>query len=471
MNARLRRILACQSVANRVSVFESDALADVARKISSDVKVMSLDVAREQATRDEERPSAPLPRQSSNNSIGELPAASAGVQSFGTRKLLLAGNGYWLRAAVTLEAKIAGMASDYGLEHLGFFTLTFADDLQWTNEADWREAMRRWDSFNSNVVRRLFLAWVCVAEPQDSGRIHFHLVVVCHEDIRTGTDWKLLKRKKWWRATNENLHALWRELNPKYGGCLGRYGFGRAELLPVRTDQHAIANYVGGYLVKAFQNNENWQHRFKARKVRASKSCQKYSSMVWRWRGGKDAEWRAKLKMFCEMVGVSFDELPDVFGKKWAYHLREHVRTLNVSVVQSCKREVEVWRNANRLGAYGVEGFGRGIVSDTYAGAWEIGESEVAAGFVRSESHSTPLFEADRLKRGHVLMESLPDGSFRDVPLPYSLRDAIREARRYVRLSLRGCDAGEDGEEFPGAIQLSVFGESENVKGSDDETC
>ena len=50
------------------------------------------------------------------------------------------------RCAYALVASVRDFIDRHGVECCGFLTITFADDLQWTNPKDWAEARRRWKS-------------------------------------------------------------------------------------------------------------------------------------------------------------------------------------------------------------------------------------------------------------------------------------------------------------------------------------
>lgn len=139
-----------------------------------------------------------------------------------------------------LELEVAGMALIFGFERLAFFTGTFPDNVKTI-----REAQRRFNSMNTNAMRGRFLAWVSVVQRHKDGRIHLHLVVVCKKDVRTGFDFAAVKRRDY-SSASAYLKAewkFWRENAPKYG-------FGRMELLPVRTTVEQFAGYVSRYLTR-----------------------------------------------------------------------------------------------------------------------------------------------------------------------------------------------------------------------------
>jgi hypothetical protein len=139
-----------------------------------------------------------------------------------------------------LEIEVAGMALVYGFERLAFFTGTFPDNVKTI-----REAQRRFNSMNTNAMRGRFLAWVSVVQRHKDGRIHLHLVVVCKEDVRTGFDFAAVRLRDYSSASVylKTEWKFWRDNAPKYG-------FGRMELLPVRTSVERFAGYVSRYLTR-----------------------------------------------------------------------------------------------------------------------------------------------------------------------------------------------------------------------------
>jgi hypothetical protein len=132
------------------------------------------------------------------------------------------------------------MALVYGFERLAFFTGTFPDNVKTI-----REAQRRFNSMNTNAMRGRFLSWVSVVQRHRDGRIHLHLVIVCKKDVRTGFDFMAVKRRDY-SSASAYLKAewkFWRDNAPKYG-------FGRMELLPIRTTVEQFAGYVSRYLTR-----------------------------------------------------------------------------------------------------------------------------------------------------------------------------------------------------------------------------
>jgi hypothetical protein len=168
-----------------------------------------------------------------------------------------------------LELEVAGMAHVFGFQSLGFFTGTFPDNVKTI-----KEAQRRFNSLNTNAMKGRFRAWVSVVQRHKDGRIHLHLVVVCKEDIRTGFDFVGIRRRDY-SSASPYLKAewkFWRDNAPKYG-------FGRVELLPIRTTVERFAGYVSRYLIR--QDSTRLAERG-ARLVRYSKGWKTvYGAFSW----------------------------------------------------------------------------------------------------------------------------------------------------------------------------------------------
>ena len=128
----------------------------------------------------------------------------------------------------------------FGLNHVGFLTLTFADDVQ-----EVKEAQRRFHSLRTNFLKKHFEHYICVYERMKSGRIHFHLIVNTREDIRRGLNFKQIQARNYTSA-NKALRQLWQILREN----MDKYGFGRSELLPVKTNSKGLARYVAKYISK-----------------------------------------------------------------------------------------------------------------------------------------------------------------------------------------------------------------------------
>lgn len=264
-----------------------------------------------------------LPCQSSNNCT-ELPSGLTPYQR---------------KNAYSLAENIAAMVEAFGIERIGFLTLTFPKDLTL------REANRRFHSLVTHELSGLFEAWVNAREFTGLQRPHMHLVVAAKGDIREGfshaTYLKMarLTRSKGRKARAAEIRELSRSLTPnpllralwsKLRDACPRYQFGRHELIPIRKEGAAIARYVGGYIRKSMEGRPE-----SAKGSRLVTYSQDFPRRVlghsWQWNTPGTAAWRRKLEWFAKLHGVKcFEDLSRAFGPRWAFWLRDLIETLNL---------------------------------------------------------------------------------------------------------------------------------------------
>lgn len=223
---------------------------------------------------------------------------------------------HYRKAAVALAWNVAFLAERYGLEHLGFLTLTFADHV-----LDVREASRRLNSLASHVLNVRYLAWLRVLERQKSGRIHYHLVVVCSSDIRHGVDFAALASQDY-RSAPVSLRAEW----SFWRSTAKLYRFGRTELLPVVSSAEAISRYVGKYLGKHLDARSPADKG--ARLVSTSKGA-RYASTRFSW-ALQGRHWRLQVQAFAAAM-YQADRIPSPswhglrvgLGPRWCHDWRD----------------------------------------------------------------------------------------------------------------------------------------------------
>ncbi|MDD5140626.1 MAG: hypothetical protein PHY43_10255 [Verrucomicrobiales bacterium] len=220
------------------------------------------------------------------------------------------------RTAFMVAFEIQCLANEFGIERLGFFTLTFKDHI-----TNLREAQRRFRSLRAHVIVKRYRRAIGVWERHASGRIHFHLVVVLDKDIQTGADFAAFKRKDY-RSANSALRAewaFWRETCPKYR-------FGRHELMPVKSNAEGIARYVGKYISKHVtqrlpEDKGARVVRFIGYKPGMRRACCRFS-----WNTDNGWLWRHKTAMFAGRHGLtSIEQMKKFFGRRWAYHLQKRI--------------------------------------------------------------------------------------------------------------------------------------------------
>jgi hypothetical protein len=250
-----------------------------------------------------------LPCQKSHNSTEGYPAAEPVPV-----KLTASAQ----RTAFALQVNVTAMCEQCGLDQVGFLTLTFAEHL-----LDPREAQRRLNSLTTHVLRPRYGQAIRVFERQKSGGIHYHLLIALGADIRTGVDFAEFERDDY-RSAPPLLRAEW----SFWRRTAQAYGFGRSELLPVKSTSEAIACYMGKYIGKHLDQRDP-----RDRGVRLVSYCgPRTASTRFGWAGGKSYEWRLKVKAFATMLctaGViaspSMSAMRLRFGPRWANQLRNNI--------------------------------------------------------------------------------------------------------------------------------------------------
>ena len=232
----------------------------------------------------------------------------------------------YVKSAVALTWNVKALADRFGIHRLGFLTLTFADHV-----VDPREAQRRFNSLASNVLRQRYVEHIRVVERQKSGRIHYHLLVVLNDDIRTGFDFAGIARHDY-RSASIALRAewdFWRKTSKAYG-------FGRTELLPIKSTDVAIARYVGKYISKHVAAREERDKGI--RLVEYSRGA-RMASTRYQFNTAGSAIWRLQLELFARIVAeehglaeVGLADLAELLGARWAYANRHFIRQLPVDI-------------------------------------------------------------------------------------------------------------------------------------------
>lgn len=217
------------------------------------------------------------------------------------------------KTASNLVFAIQELSRKYGIERLGFFTLTFKDFI-----TDPKESQRRLNSLNSNVLKGRYKANIRVFERCKSGRIHYHFIIVLDDDIRTGFDFDEIKKGSY-KSANKHLRAEW----SFWRKTAKKFGFGRTELLPVKTTTDGIAKYVGKYISKSVEARKPEDKG--VRLVSFSKLARIGSTRFTFVSHGSRA-WRNKMKVFADLVAerfnkpkVEYEDLQVLLGTKWCW--------------------------------------------------------------------------------------------------------------------------------------------------------
>ena len=225
---------------------------------------------------------------------------------------------YHRKCIHALKLNVESLCDKNGIERIGFLTLTYGDHVK-----DLKDAQRRFKSLQTHCLKKLFKAWIVVIEFMENGRVHYHLLVVCGEDIRTGFDFEEVKRGNY-RSAGTYLRGLWETLRKD----LPRYGFGRHELKPIKTCGSAMANYVAKYISKGLANRAPEHKRM--RLIRYSRGW-RVANCQFAWASPRATLWRAKLATTAKRFGIkSLQGFKHKFGSKWAYYLKDEVMSIRL---------------------------------------------------------------------------------------------------------------------------------------------
>lgn len=254
--------------------------------------------------------------------LGDIKVGTVGRKSYEAKK------------AESLHRNIQAMIDRHGIERVVLCTLTFANDPK-----SMKTAQRRFDSINSHLLGELFLEHItAVHRGTKRGRIHYHLIAVTKEDVRTGFDFEAWNRllahvhlfgrhnaqyreysSAVFRSANPALKAIWKVFRDRAEG----YGFGMVETYPIRSNAEAIGRYVGSYVRVAAEQRQFRDYRM--RTLRYSLQT-RVASPRFSWVSGPGATWRAGCRMMGLLLGL--DDFVPQFGKRWAWDLRSMITLL-----------------------------------------------------------------------------------------------------------------------------------------------
>lgn len=205
------------------------------------------------------------------------------------------------KTSFALMLNVEGIVKRYGKERCGFLTLTFAD------EPDRAEIARRFHSLRTGVIRRRYLGYLAVIERGSiGGRLHMHLILATKFDLEVGVNWEEFREGNY-RSAGPALRREWSFLRR----TLPKYGFGRHELLPIRSDAETLGKYVGKYLVKHLSNRKAGDKGL--RLVRTTQN-ERVASSRFTWNSEFQEKFRSWATSFALECGRTEAELLRLFG-------------------------------------------------------------------------------------------------------------------------------------------------------------
>ena len=224
------------------------------------------------------------------------------------------------KTAWALRYNAEKMCEGAGLERIGFLTLTVGDKTESGFKQVWdaSEASRRINNLGRRILPVIFERGIIATERHSSGAIHFHIlgVLLGRPDIRSGFDFDKVAAGDY-RSVPEELREIWKFLRE----VLPKYGFGRAELLPIKKTGEAVAAYVGKYIEKNVCNRRKEDKRKKLVRY-FGWNKEQLKANEFSWAGPKATAWRLKSRELVSLVGLKeTEECYDCFGPRWAFHL------------------------------------------------------------------------------------------------------------------------------------------------------
>ena len=293
-------------------------------------------------------PPAALPRLNSNN-CNEAPIPAHLRESYNR----LSTN--HRKTAFNLSRAVARLCKTYGIERVGFLTLTFADHVTCAKEAG-----RRFHSLRTGVLSTRYRESICVLERMKSGRIHFHLLVVLPDDIRTGFNFTEAASGVYTSASTR-LRAEW----AFWRRTAKDYGFGRTELLPVKSNEDGLSRYVGKYIAKHVGQREERDKG--VRLVRYSKGASAGTS-AFMFVSPRSRLWRWQVGEFARRNGCAdLASMKEKFGRRWGHFKRAEIMALYPPPIVVGKTEegepitiADIW-HADRAAEVSALAFSMGV--------------------------------------------------------------------------------------------------------------
>lgn len=227
----------------------------------------------------------------------------------------------------------AGHILSRGVERCAFVTITTAANHSYWSKEGWKSARKIFHSWSTNKggLPYVFGAgrdWCRVIEPQRRGAIHWHLLVDVGQDIRTGCDFEAFNRGDYSSAPRA-LRGLWAKMRDS----AKRYGLGRVEIMPVKSEKwEAAARYVGKYISKSihadvfYSKIDKVARPLHSRRVGFSQGW-KVANTNFSWLEHGES-WRRGVSLLAASVGAeTFDDLSAILGKKWAWNNKQFIQS------------------------------------------------------------------------------------------------------------------------------------------------
>jgi hypothetical protein len=265
--------------------------------------------------------------------------------------------------AHVITYEIEQLIDQFGLSNSGFLTLTFPNRV-----CSMKEAQRRFHSVCTNVLKQRYLRAIVVSERHLSGGIHFHLFVILRADIRSGFDFDAFgaamkeygvggRSPKFRELTKAYVQGATQALRDEWAfwrRASGRYGFGRHEVLPIRSTGAAVACYMGKYVGKCIGNRRPQDKGarlvrfvgFSSKDAAGNRFSTRKANARFAWANDNAWLWRQKVAIFAHQAGAkTMEDLQRLFGPRWAYHFQASIMEIRIDQVCPSERAARIEMN------------------------------------------------------------------------------------------------------------------------------
>jgi hypothetical protein len=145
-------------------------------------------------------------------------------------------------------------------------------------------------------------------------------------DIRSGFDFSAVSNQDYSSASPaiRKEWSFWRMTAKKYG-------FGRTELMPIKSSEEAIGKYIGKYIGKHLESRLDEDKN--ARLVLYSHGA-RIASTRFQFVSDGSRAWRSKLGSFVHMVSErsgcepTLESVAELLGPRWCYRHRDFILSM-----------------------------------------------------------------------------------------------------------------------------------------------
>ena len=267
----------------------------------------------------------------------ERSSALSCLNSVNCDKASLQNSAFWKRVWAT-ATNIEHFVSTYGLENCGLFTVTFRRE-HGKPPLSPKEAQRRVHNWARWVLPGCFVQFIRTREFHENRNPHFHFVVCCPGDIRSGFNFDYYRAvQKWAHAGRRgakpcgrlNRNPLLKSLHKRLNESKRAYGIGDViELVPLRCAGEAVGKYLGGYLTKSVAHTPANAKR--TRSVCYSRGFSRLVKSQFAWNSPRAALWRMRVAEFARLNGcLTSEHLKSKFGFQWAWKYADAILAIEI---------------------------------------------------------------------------------------------------------------------------------------------